>query len=181
MSNSGPMPRPVAVTIDWISRFEDLLIGSSRVDHLAPEEDGLEVVVARVDRGPPAELPSTRYTAALRVGRLAWQAAGRPPPASALAGDLAAARGLPGPGGVDRLRDDLLRSLGSRGGTRRLLVHDLLHEAAHPRVAELRLGLPLELRLPGLSEITAASPSRTSSPSRFASFSLTGPRRERTC
>jgi hypothetical protein len=32
-----------------------------------------------------------------------------------------------------------------------------------------------------LSEITAASPSRTSSPSRFASFSLTGPRRERTC
>src|SRR5581483_181601 len=57
-------------------------------------------------------------------------------------------RCLAGARGVDRLRDDLLRVLGVLlEELRQLLVDDLLDEALHPRVAELRLRLALELRL----------------------------------
>jgi len=110
-----------------------------------------------------------------RKGRIAWYAAGRVALNEEELGDLRVvdlavgklarergvlkralasrqlarlARGLASARGLDALVDDLpgvARVLFEKLG--QPLVDDLLHEPAHPRVSELRLRLPLELRV----------------------------------
>ena len=102
---------------------------------------------------PPAESPSTMYSS-LRSGSRSWQSASLPGRADALQRALAddevarLARRLPGARGGQRLLDDapavarvlleVLREPLGDGG---------LDLALHLRVAELRLGLALELRI----------------------------------
>ena len=158
MSNSGADPAPDRghdrLDLEVREHLVDAVL--LRVDHLAAEgKDRLEVLVARVDRGASCRVALDEVElAALGVGRLAvgepaGETAARECP---LSRDLAGLAGrLTGAGGVDRLGDDLLalvRVLVEELGE--LLVDDLLHEAAYPRVAELRLRLALELRLADL-------------------------------
>ena len=102
---------------------------------------------------PPAESPSTMKISA-SAGSRTEQSASLPGKRGVLERRLAPrqvarlAGGVPGMGGLDRLADHrtavggvLLEELGQA------LVHGGLHEARDRRVAELRLGLTLELRL----------------------------------
>ena len=158
MSNSSPMPVPTAVMIAWISVFESTLLMrffSLLMILPAQRQDRLEAAVAALLRGAAGrvalddeELGLLRV-GELAVGELARQAAARE---RALALDVARlARRLARPRGVDRLAHDapalgrvLLEPLGE------LLVDGPLHEPGHPRVAELRLRLALELRVADL-------------------------------
>jgi regulation of enolase protein 1 (concanavalin A-like superfamily) len=55
------------------------------------------------------------------------------------------------------------------------LAHHGLRRGACLRIAELGLRLAFELRIANFTEMTATSPSRTSSAVRFSSFSLSHP------
>src|SRR5205823_5381641 len=131
MSNSSPIPEPIAVIIAWISRFDSTLLIRFFSELITFPRRG-RIAWKRRSRAstaePPAELPSTRKSSAAS-GSLIWQSASLP-------------------GSDDRLLDDPLRL----GGVfleelTELLVHRHLDEAAHSGIAELRLRLPLELRL----------------------------------
>src|SRR5262249_2931953 len=157
MSNSSPMPVPIAVIIDWISAFESTLLMRFFSELITLPRSGRIAwkVRSRASTAePPAELPSTRKSSA-EAGSVIWQSASEPARerralerAFAPGHPARLARRLPGARGLDRLVDDplrvarvLLEELGEP------LVDGLLDEAAHPRVAELRLRLPLELRV----------------------------------
>src|SRR5262249_8668001 len=121
----------------------------------AQREDRLEVLVARVDgRAAGGVALDEEQLALLRIGRLAVGQLARKPAAgertlpldvAGLAGSLAGARGVRG-----LLRDPLALGGVLLEPLRELRVHGLLDEAAHPRVAELALGLALELRVADL-------------------------------
>ncbi len=148
--------------------LEDLVeAGLLDVEDLAPErQDGLEAAVAALlgraagrvalDDEDLGQWPGR----VLAVGELAGEATStRARPCAGSAPGLAG--GLAGPGGVDGLLDDLLgdrRVLLEVG--RELLVDDGLDDALDLGVAELGLGLALELRVGELDERTAVRPSR---------------------
>ena len=63
MSNSGPIPQPIAVTIDWISRFESTLLMRFFSELMTLPRSGRIAwkFLSRASTAePPAELPSTR-------------------------------------------------------------------------------------------------------------------------
>ena len=139
---------------DFLAAQHLVEAGLLDVQDLALErQDRLEAAVAPLLGRPAGRVAlddvelALRRVALLAVGELAGQRAAveralAPHQVARLAGRLAR------PGRVDRLRDDLpgdRRVLLEVG--RELLVDDLLDDALHLGVAELRLGLPLELRL----------------------------------
>ena len=157
--SSPPMPQPSAVMIVWISSLPSILskraFSTFRILPLIGR-----IAWNRRSRPcfaePPAESPSTMKSSA--AGRVALLAVGE------LAGQAAAlerafaphevarlARRFARPRGVDGLVDDAL-------GDRRifleeraeLVVDDRLDDALHLAVAELGLGLALELRVRNL-------------------------------
>ena len=97
----------------------------------------------------------------------------RGPTSAASARALRAASGL---GGADALVDDAAGFWGiSLQPFGELAVQRLLDVGADLGVTQLGLGLTLELGLLTRTERTAVRPSRTSSPVRFSSFSLSSP------
>ena len=159
MSNSSPIPVPIAVIIAWISLFEStLLMRFFSLLMILPRSGRIawKVRSRPIFAEPPAESPSTMKSSASSGLRIVQSAS------------------LPG---SDELSSALLRRVSSRAfraawraraaeiafwtiwraSVRVLLeelgeprVHRLLDEAAHPRVAQLRLRLALELRVPQL-------------------------------
>ena len=178
------MPAPIAEISAWISVVAEHLVDARRSTfRILPRMGriawmrGLRASLA----DPPAQLPSTMKSSALRgiVRRAVGELAGQPGAVeSALApGEVARlARRLTRVRGLRRLRDDLaalvgvlLEPLGE------LLVGGALDERPDRGVAEFGLGLALELGLRSCTETIAVRPSRMSSPSRFSSFSFSWP------
>src|SRR5919106_1029518 len=122
MSNSSPMPVPTAVIIDWISAFESTLLMRFFSELITLPRSGRIAWKLR-SRASTAEPPAAR-----QVARLAGSLP-RPRCRDSLLDDLA---------GIRRV---LLEELGE------LLVDGLLDETLHSGVAQLRLRLPLELRV----------------------------------
>ena len=153
-----------------------------RVDHLAAQrQDRLEGAVARVDRRAAGRVALDQVElgrlgiADRAVGELAGQrhAVERALPASQLA---RLAGGLPRVSRRERLLHDLLglaRVLLEELGE--LRVHGLLDEVLTQAFPSFVFVWPSNCGSWSLTEITAASPSRTSSPSRLSSFSFRNP------
>src|SRR6476620_10757707 len=122
MSNSSPMPVPIAVIIAWISVFEStLLMRFFSLLMIFPRRGRIAWYVRSrpVLAEPPAESPSTMYSSAAAGSRIEQSAS------------------LPG---SEELSSADLRRVSSRA----------LRAARRARIAaiaELRLRLPLELRV----------------------------------
>ena len=155
-SKSSSMPVPIAVIMAWISAFErtlsmrafSTLMILPRRGRIAWKLDWRAMIAE-----PPAESPSTRKSSVF-TGSRSEQSASLPGQAGGVHRPLAPgevaglARRLAGLGGVDRLAADgarlgrvLLQVLGQPLGQRGV------DEAGDLGVAELGLGLALELRL----------------------------------
>ena len=153
--------------------------GPLDVEDLAPDgQDGLGARIAGVLGRAAGRVPL--HDEQLRLARVARRAVDQ------LAGQAGAVErrlapgqvtgalgGHAGPGRQGRLLHDLvglagvlLQPLGQ------LLVGGPLHQRADGDVAQLGLGLPLELGSRSRTEMMAVRPSRMSSPWRFSSFSL---------
>ena len=140
--------------LDFVAAEHLVEAGLLDVQNLALErQDGLEATIAPL-LGRPAcrlafddvELAEGRI-ALLAVGELAGQ---RAAVERAFAADQVArlARGVAGPGGIDGLADDLARDAGILFEKRaQLVVDDRLDDALDFGVAQLGLGLALELRV----------------------------------
>ena len=156
MSNSSPMPVPIAVIIAWISLFESTLLMRFFSTLMIFPRSGRIAWKLRSRAStaePPALSPSTRKSSA-ELGSVIEQSAslpGRPPPPSA---DLRriSSRALRAAWRA-RLAAITLFTIGAGlGGVlleelRKLGVARGLDEAADRGVAELGLRLALELRL----------------------------------
>ncbi len=184
MSNSSPIPAPIAVIIDWISAFESTLLIRFFSELITLPRSGRIAwkVRSRASTAePPAELPSTRKSSA-DSGSLIWQSASLP--------------------GSEELSSALLRRVSSRA--LRAACRARAAETAFSMIRRASVGFssmysasrwltlcstsPRTQGLPSfvfvwpsncgsrsLIESTAARPSRTSSPSRLFSFSLRSP------
>src|SRR6478735_8497817 len=144
MSNSSPMLVPIAVIIAWISLFErTLLIRFFSELMIFPRSGRIAWYVRSrpILAEPPAESPSTMKSSADSGSRIEQSAS------------------LPG---SDELSRADLRRVSSRAFRaasrariagvllevlRELRVHRRLHEALDAGISELRLRLPLELRV----------------------------------
>ena len=156
MSNSSPIPVPIAVIIAWISSFESTLLMRFFSQLMILPRSGRIAWKVRsrpILAEPPAESPSTMKSSASSGSRIVQSASlpGSEELSSALfrrVSSRALRAAWRARARRDRLLDDLARvgrvlleELGE------LRVDGLLDEAAHPRVAELRLRLALELRV----------------------------------
>ncbi len=156
MSNSSPMPVPKAEMSAWTSllpRIRSMRAFSTlrilpRIGRIA-WVSGSRPPLAE----PPAESPSTMKISQ-RAGSLSWQSESLPGRRAGLQQALAPGRlaglacGHPGRCGVDRLADHVagLVRVGAEP-VPELVGHHPLHEALDLAVAQLGLGLALELRL----------------------------------
>ena len=150
------MPVPSAVIIAWISLFErTLLMRFFSVLMIFPRSGRIAWYVRSrpIFAEPPAESPSTMKSSA-DSGSLIEQSASLPgsdDDSSALLRRVSS-RALRAASRA-RIAAIALLTICRRVGRvlleelRELLVDRLLDEAAHPRVPELRLRLPLELRV----------------------------------
>jgi hypothetical protein len=174
----------MAVIIDWISAFESTLLIRFFSELITFPRSGRIAwkVRSRASTAePPAELPSTRKSSA-DSGSLIWQSASFP--------------------GSDELSSAVLRRVSSRAF--RAACRARAAETAFSMIRRASLGFssrysprrwltvcstrprtpglpsfvfvwPSNCGLRSLTDSTAASPSRTSSPSRFSSFSFRSP------
>ena len=175
---------PIAVITDWISSFERTLLMRFFSALMTLPRSGRIAwnVRSRASTAePPAEAPSTRKISA-DSGSLIWQSARRPGSefdSSALLRRVssrafrAAWRALRAATAfVTIWRASVLFS--SRNSPSFWLTI-LSTRPAMPGLPSLVFVCPSNCGLRSLTEITAASPSRVSSPSRFSSFSLRSP------
>ena len=183
MLNSSRTPVPIAVIRAWTSVFcSTLSIRDFSTLRIFPRNGSTAwvfAVAALLGRAAGGvalddEQLGQRRVLDRAVGELARQ--GRVLERRLAPGQIARlARGLARTLGLHRLAMITARaSLGfSSRNSPRAGVDDRLDEARHARVAELRLRLALELRDRAAStEITAVSPSRTSSPDEIVLFLL---------
>ena len=181
MSNSSPIPVPIAVIIAWISMFESTLLIRFFSELITLPRSGRIAWKVRSRPStaePPAELPSTRKSSA-DSGSWIWQSAS-----------------LPGSEAVSSAPFRRVRSRAWRAALRaraasiafltiRFASVGCSSRNSASRAFTVRSTMPRTHGLPSLvfvwpsncgsrsfTEMTAARPSRTSSPSRLSSFSL---------
>ena len=167
MSNSSPMPVPIAVIIAWISLFEStLLIRFFSLLMIFPRSGRIAWYVRSrpVFAEPPAESPSTMNSSASDGSRIE-QSASLPGSEELSSADLrrvssrafrAASRARIAAIALLQIASRVLRVLLEEPGERR--VDRRLDETLDARVAELRLRLPLELRVAQLDRDDRGEP-----------------------
>ncbi len=156
MSNSSPIPVPSAVIIDWISAFESTLLIRFFSELITLPRSGRIAwnVRSRPSTAePPAELPSTRKSSA-DSGSEIWQSASLPGSESESSAPLRRVRSRACRAALRARAASIafftiwFASVGfsSRNSASRALTV-FCTRPRDPRVPELRLRLPLELRL----------------------------------
>ena len=156
MSKSAPMPAPIAAVSDWISVLATTLsIDARSTLRILPRNGRIACVFgSRASRAePPAESPSTMNSSVSSRSRVAQSASlsGMPTPSSAVLRRVSSRACLAAcarAGRVRRLGDDRLgRVRVLLEPAAEVLVRRALDERADLGVAELGLGLALELRI----------------------------------